>query len=163
MKRHLLWAALLAVFGAGCRAGGCVAATFGDIIGTTGDAYCDRRFVDDPATESRAPFCQEIIDTVARGRFEDDCEDKHGAATGDGLCPRADIIAGCRLDKVNDDGSEVYDWYYDVSAIIADAGDQAGPDGAPTFVEPPLTKDDVADLCADPSRYEEGAELRDPP
>lgn len=146
--------------GAGCRAGGCVANVLGDIVGETGDSHCDRRFAD--PGHQRAPFCQEIIDTIAQGRFEDDCREKHGAGAGSGRCGFERKIAGCKLDKVNDDGSEVWDWYYDVSDIIAAEGPRAGPDGGPTFEDPPRTKEDVRRLCADRSRYEEGASYRDP-
>lgn len=156
----LLSAIAILGFGAGCRAGGCVAGTFGDVVGATGDAHCDRRFAS--AGQERAPFCQEIIDTLADSQFEDDCREKHGAAAGAGRCGFEHKIGGCKLDKVNDDGSEVWDWYYDVSDIEAAMGPRAGPDGGPTFEDPPRTKDDVRKLCADRGRYEDGAEYRDP-
>jgi hypothetical protein len=150
----------------GCRAGGCVANVLGDVVGETGDARCDRRFVS--GDKRPAPFCQEIIDTVALSEFQDDCRTKHGAATGEGRCPRERQIGGCKLHKVNDDGSEVWDWFYDVTDIEADAGD-AGTDAdadaeqpVPVFDDPPRTRDDVRDLCADRRRYEEGATYYDP-
>jgi hypothetical protein len=151
---------LVVAFGVGCRPAGCVAATFGDIVGATGDAHCDRRYV--PPGEQAAPFCQEIIDTLATSQFKDDCDDKHAAASGDGRCGREHVIAGCKLLGENDDGSEVWDWYYDVTDIVDAEGPEAGPDGGPTFEDPPHTKEDVAKLCADPERYEDGAELQDP-
>ena len=150
-----------AVLACGCRAGGCVAASFGDVVGATGDAHCDRRFVESPESQ-RAPFCQEILDTLASGEFEDDCRGNHKASAGDGPCGREHIIAGCKLLKVNDDGSEVRDWFYDVNDVLSTTGPTAGPDGGPTFEEAPGSKEDVRRLCADKSRYEEGAEFLEP-
>ncbi len=146
----------------GCKPAGCVAGAFGDVVGETGDAHCDRRYVD-PGWQA-ASFCQEIRDTVATSQFKDDCREKHGAAAGDGTCGRERIIAGCKNDKKNDDNSEVYDWYYDVSEIIAAEGREAGPDGGPTFEDEDkkLTVDAVKAMCADRSRYEDGAELAMP-
>jgi hypothetical protein len=75
-------------------------------------------------------------------------------------CPRERIIAGCKLHKQNDDGSQVYDWYYDVS----DLEDAAAQDAAPPFTDPPAqTKDDVKKLCADPNRYDQGADYLETP
>ena len=119
------------MFVLGCKPAGCIAGTFGDIVGETGDAHCDRRYVDKGF--QAASFCQEIIDTVATSQFKDDCRQNHGAAAGDGKCGRERVIAGCKNDKKNDDNSEVYDWYYDVSDIIDAEGRHAGPDGGPTF------------------------------
>jgi hypothetical protein len=141
----------LVALGVGCKVGGCAAHALGDIVGETGDTFCDRRFV--AAGKERASFCQEVIDTVATGQVADDCRDKFGAVAGDGRCPREKIIAGCKLHKDNDDGSEVWDWYYDVSGT-GDAGE---------FGDAPRTKDDVRALCADPKRYEEGATFDDAP
>jgi hypothetical protein len=139
--RAIFLACLLAT---GCRAGGCLANSFGDVVGYSGDAYCDRRFVSGDA--GAASFCQEIVDTIAVGQFQDDCRSKHAAAAGEGRCPKERRLGGCKLHKVNDDGSEVWDWFYDVGDI-ADA---------------PKTKDDVRKACADPQRYEEGATYQDP-
>jgi len=146
----------------GCKPAGCIAGEFGDIVGETGDAHCDRRFVDQGF--QAASFCQEIIDTVATTQFKDDCRDKHGGATGDGKCGRDRVIAGCKNLKKNDDNSEVYDWYYDVSDIIAADGPEAGPDGGPTFEDEdkPLTVDGIKTMCEDRSRYEDGAEFAEP-
>lgn len=131
----------------GCRAAGCVANTFGDVVGETGDVACDRRYVDNDAAE---PFCQEVIDTVAVSDVKDDCGGKHRARAHDGRCDRTRVIAGCKISKVNDDGSEVWDWYYDVSDML-DSGAAFLPGSYP------LTKDDIKKKCADPKRYDEGA------
>lgn len=151
-SRAALAVVLLGVLGAGCRAGGCAAAALGDVVGATGDAHCDRRYV--PDDREPGSFCQEIVDTLAASNFEDDCREKHAAQADDGRCPREKVLGGCKISKVNDDGSEVYDWYYDVS--------QDTRDGGLPFVDPAKTKADVQKLCADPSRYEEGATYVDP-
>lgn len=143
MRRVLLLLGLCML--ASCKAGGCVANVLGDIVGATGDAHCDRRFTAKPIKSS---FCQEIVDTIADGEFMDDCDDKHQAWTDEGLCPRDKIIAGCKLHTDHDDGSEVWDWYYDVSDLEAQ-GD--------VFEDPPRTKEDVRKLCEDPKRYDQGA------
>ena len=130
-----------------CRVGGWVANVVGDVVGATGDAYCDRRFVSG-AEEKPASFCQEILDTVAVSEFQDDCREKHTARASEGRCDRGRLLGGCKLHKVNDDGSEVFDWFYDVADLEADGG---------TFEDPARTEDDVRTLCADPKRYEEGA------
>jgi len=143
----------LLLVSAGCDALGSVALEATDFAGAKADAHCDRRFVSDGGQP--AAFCQEVVATVAGAEFADDCRAKHQASADPGLCPRAKIIAGCKLHKHNDDDSLVWDWYYDVSAIVA----EAGPDGAPTFDSVPRNVADVTRLCADPSRYEEGAEL----
>ena len=150
--RQLVFPLLFAVVCA-CKPAGCVANALGDVVGETGDAHCDRRSVTG-ADKKAASFCQEIVDTIAQSDFEDDCRDKHGAATGDGTCPREKIIGGCKISKVNDDGSEVWDWYYDVTAEEADGG---------VFEDPARTKEDVKALCADKQRYDEGATYADPP
>lgn len=152
MKLRFPWLLVLGFGLSACRVGGCAANVLGDVVGYTGDSNCDRRSVEDGG--GLAPFCQEVVDTVATSQFQDDCRDKHKASTGDGLCPRERIIAGCKLSKVNDDGSDVYDWFYDVTNL-EDAGVK--------FEEPARTKDDVKKLCADPKRYEEGASYVDPP
>ncbi|MBX3216380.1 MAG: hypothetical protein KF850_30350 [Labilithrix sp.] len=159
-RRRLAPLALLLLV-AGCKAGGCVANVFGDIVGVTGDVYCDRRFVADE-TKTPASFCQEVIDTLAVGEVEDDCRDKHAARTGEGRCPRENVIAGCKLHKDNDDGSEVWDWYYDVSDLEDASASDASSDASPLFEAPARTKDDVRALCADPERYEEGATFAEP-
>lgn len=135
-----------------CRAGGCAANVLGDVVGETGDAHCDRRFVSAP-DKRPASFCQEIIDTIALSEFQDDCREKHAAGTGEGRCAREKVIGGCKLLKENDDGSEVYDWYYDVSDLEADGG---------TFEDPVRSVEDVKKLCADRQRYEEGATFEAP-
>jgi hypothetical protein len=147
------WLVLALVIAAtGCRAGGCVLATLGDIVGATGDARCDRRFVADD--RNPAPFCQEIIDTLARSQFQNDCREKHAAQAGEGRCPREDLLGGCKLHKQNDDGSDVWDWFYDVTALEEDAGIE--------FDRPARTADEVRALCADRGRYEEGATFFEP-
>ena len=149
--RRFFWA-LFFVFACSCRAGGCAANVLGDVVGATGDAHCDRRFVSGEDKKA-ASFCQEIVDTVALSQFQDDCREKHTAISGEGLCARDKIIGGCKLHKENDDGSEVFDWFYDVSELEADGG---------VFEEPVRTKEDVERLCADPKRYEEGAHFEMP-
>lgn len=145
MRRATLFAALLLV--TGCRAGGCAANVLGDVVGYTGEAYCDRRYV--PAEREPGSFCQEVVDTVAQSEFQDDCRDKHAARTGEGLCPRERRIGGCKILEEHDDGSEVFDWYYDVTDLENDAG--------LLFKDPARTEDDVRELCADPKRYDKGA------
>jgi hypothetical protein len=154
--------ALLAVSGApACDAITSVVVTGADFGGATADVHCDRRDVADGGQASA--FCQEVVATVAASQFSDDCRTKFRATPGAGLCPREQIIAGCKLDKKTDDGSKVWDWYYDVSDVLADAGPQGGPDGGPTFADPvPTEVTAVAAVCADRARYEEGAELAFP-
>jgi hypothetical protein len=168
----------LLVLASGCKVGGCAANVLGDVVGATGDVACDRRFGKDPA-----PFCQEVIDTVAVTEVGDDCRNKHGAHTYEDKCPRGNVIAGCKIHKDNDDGSEVFDWYYDVSdledaaardAASRDAGRsevdgesdaQAAPPDAKAsviFKDPVTSKDAVRKLCADRTRYEEGATYVEP-
>jgi len=120
-----------------------------DFAGAKADAHCDRRFVTDGGEPSA--FCQELVATVAASEFADDCRAKHQATADQGLCPRAAIIAGCKIHKQTDDNSLVYDWYYDVSALAAEGG--------VSFESRPRNVTDVARMCADPTRYEEGAEL----
>lgn len=147
-----LWASCFA-----CNAVTSAALEGVDFAGAKADAHCDRRFVEDGGTP--APFCQEIANTVAATEFADDCRSKHHAAAGPGPCPRERIIAGCKLLEHHGDDSIVWDWYYDVSDIIADSGSTNRPlfeDGRP------LTERDVAATCADTSRYESGAELAKP-
>ncbi len=103
-------------------------------------------------------FCQEVVGTLAASQFADDCRNNHQATTGPGLCPRPEIIAGCKLNENNSDNSQVWDWYYDVASFPDEE-----PDGAPYFA-PPVASSvaDVGTLCADPSRYPEGAALTFP-
>ena len=140
----------------GCSAVGWLGGTLGGLVGATSDDHCDRRYVDDGG--SNGPFCQEITDTVAGGQFQDDCRNKFKASAGDGKCPRDGIIAGCKNLQSNQDNSEVWDWFYDVSGLERDAGFEAGT----LFPNAPKTVDDVKKLCADPSRYSDGAELATP-
>jgi hypothetical protein len=144
----------------GCKPAGCIAGALGDVVGETGDAHCDRRYVD--KGWQQASFCQELIDSVATSQFKDDCRQKHGAAAGDGKCGREHAVGGCKIDKKNDDNSEVFDWYYDVSEIVRYEGPEAGPDGGPTFEDPPLNLQAVERMCSDRGRYEDGAEFREP-
>jgi hypothetical protein len=139
-----------------CREAGCLGGELGSIAGQTGNSACDRRYIDDGG--SSGPFCQEIIDTLASSQFQDDCRKKFEARTYDGKCSRDLIIAGCKNKKVNDDNSEVWDWYYDVRGFEQEAGVEAGV----LFNDPPRTVEDVKALCADPKRYEDGAELATP-
>jgi hypothetical protein len=142
-------------------------ASFG---GATADAHCDRRFV--TAGGQRSAFCQEVVNTLAASQFADDCRTNHQATAGPGLCDRPQIIAGCKLLQQNRDGSVAWDWYYDVSSFYAEAGleeDAAAgvPDGDAAFTplfQPPIARDiaDVETLCADPTRYPDGAELAFP-
>jgi hypothetical protein len=134
-------------FGAGCEAGSCLLNALGDVAGETADARCDRRFVADGGDP--VAFCQEIVDTLAAGAFQKDCREKHAAAASKGRCSRDNVLGGCKLHKQNDDGSDVWDWFYDVRALETDAGI--------TFRDPPRTQGEVEAMCADPERYEEGA------
>lgn len=129
------------------------AAEAADFGGAKADAHCDRRFV--TRGGEPAAFCQEIVGTVAAAQFADDCRAKHQATADPGLCPRSRIIAGCRLHTPTDDGSQIVDWYYDVSDLVT----EAGPEGGTPFESRPFGVGDVAKMCADPTRYEEGADL----
>ena len=60
---------------------------------------------------------------------------------------------GITEEQENDDGSEVFDWFYDVSELEADGG---------VFEEPVRTKEEIEALCADRKRYEEGASFTMP-
>jgi len=152
--------AFLSVF-PGCSAIESIANEGASFGGATADVHCDRRFTTDGG--QRSAFCQEVTTTVAASQFSDDCRNKFQASPGPGLCPRDQIIAGCSLDETHKDGSHAWDWYYDVSALIADAGPNAGVDGGPTFADPVATDvADVAKLCADRTRYNDGAELATP-
>lgn len=151
----------LLVAGVGCDTLSSVAVQAGDFAGAKSDAHCDRRYVTDGGQP--AAFCQEVIATVAAAEFADDCRAKHEATAAPGPCPRERIIAGCKLRKANDDDSQVFDWYYDVSDVLAEAGTRAGPDGGATFDSVQRGVADVAIACADRTRYEEGAELASRP
>ena len=145
----------------GCGAIASIANEGASFGGATADVHCDRRFTTDGG--DRSAFCQEVTATVAASQFSDDCRNKFQASAGPGLCPRDQIIAGCALDETHKDGSHVWDWYYDVSSLIADAGPNAGVDGGPTFADPVATDvADVAKICADRTRYDDGAELATP-
>jgi hypothetical protein len=144
----------------GCSTLGSIANEGVDFAGAKADVHCDRRFVTDGGQP--AAFCQDVSATVAAAEFSDDCRAKHQATPGPGLCPRARIIAGCLLHKKNDDESIVHDWYYDVSDLIAEAGPNAGPDGGQTFDSRLHSLGEVRAACADPTRYEEGAEPATP-
>jgi hypothetical protein len=112
---------------------------------TTPDDSCDRRLGTRPE-----PFCQEITNTLVGLQFKDDCVGKYGAKAAAALCPRANIIGGCLIDKVYEDGSRVTDWFYDVNAF--DGGADAF-----TLEARRLTVQDVKTKCADRARYEDGA------
>ncbi len=157
LRSLLICSCIIGIFAAveiGCDALGAVAVEAGDFAGAKADAHCDRRFVGDGGQPEA--FCQEVISTVAASEFADDCRAKHHATAAPGPCPREQIIAGCKLLKVNEDDSHVWDWYYDVSALRSDAGRDAG------FENPPRAVSDIAKLCANRARYEEGAELSKP-
>jgi len=146
---------LFVLIAAGCDTLGSFVVSAGDFAGASSDAYCDRRYVADGGKPEA--FCQEVVATVAASQFADDCRAKHEAESGPGRCPRERIIAGCKLKKVNEDKSTVVDWYYDVSDIVEEAG--VSPSA---FDIRPRSVNEVAALCADPSRYEDGAELDAP-
>lgn len=135
-----------------CKPAGCAANVLLDIVDETGDAHCDRRFISDP-NKKRASFCQEIVDTIALSEFQEDCRSKHTAISGEGSCARDRIIGGCELHNENDDGSKVYDWFYDVSDLEAEGG---------VFEAPARTREDIEKLCADPKRYDQGAHFVTP-
>jgi hypothetical protein len=160
-RSFFLLGAALAAAVAACDVITDIAVQGADFGGATADAHCDRRYALDGGQPQS--FCQEIQGTVAASQFSDDCRGHLQSTPGTGLCPREHLIAGCKLDKKTGDNSIVRDWYYDISSIIAEAGADAGPDGGPTFLQPtPRTLADVAKACADPTRYEEGAELIQP-
>lgn len=140
----------LALLATACSAVEDQAVQAADFAGAKADAHCDRRYVTDGGTE--AAFCQEVVQTVAASEFADDCRAKHEATADTGLCPRAKIIAGCKLLEKHEDDSVVYDWYYDVGGV-----------GSGVQIESVATSvDDVARMCADRTRYENGAELVKP-
>ena len=108
---------------AACDALGSIAVEGADFAGAKADVHCDRRFVTDGGQP--AAFCQEVVATVAASEFSDDCRAKHKATAAPGVCPRSNVIAGCKLTKKNDDESKVSDWYYDVSDLVTDTSDLA--------------------------------------
>ena len=127
----------------------------GSLVGSNQTDSCDRRFGAQPEA-----FCQEIDNTVAGSQFRDDCTKKFQAPANIGGCPRDAIVGGCAIDTQNEDGSNVTDWYYDVTSLVAEAGtgaedDDAGPSFPPSDVG--LTVDEVRAKCADPMRYSDGA------
>jgi hypothetical protein len=141
------------VLGVACDFVNSVAVQGADFGGATADAHCDRRLALDGGQPSS--FCQDIQGTVAASQFADDCRLHLLATPGTGLCPRAGIIAGCKLDEKNGDGSIVHDWYYQVSDEVDGGADAEAP-----FADPvPLDVAQVAQVCADRSRYPDGAEL----
>jgi hypothetical protein len=147
--------------GVACDAVTSVAVQGADFGGATADAHCDRRLPLDGGQPSS--FCQDVQNTLAASQFSDDCRLHLLATPGTGLCPREGIIAGCKLDKKNDDGSIVHDWYYDVSGLLGAGGADAGADGGSPFADPvPRNVSEVAQVCADRTRYEDGAELAYP-
>jgi len=127
----------------GCSAiekfGGGLLTTFG----ASDDAFCDRRVTPPERVETRAPFCQEIFETVALSEFLEDCQTKFAAKSGEGPCDRTGTLGGCVIDEVERDGSQVTDWFF---------ADDAGPSNA----------DAVRVLCADRKRYERGAHYVSP-
>lgn len=152
--REASWAAAwlaVAISCVACDAITSIVVEGADFGGAAADAHCDRREVTDGGKP--AAFCEEVVATLAASQFADDCRAEHEATPGTGLCPRAGIIAGCKLDAKTEDGSQVWDWYYDASKL----------DGGAHFVPPlPHSATDVARLCADRSRYQDGAELASP-
>ena len=141
----------------GCEsAAGFVAGVAGNLVGETGDSACDRRFVGDGG--ARGSFCQELVDTVATSQFQDDCRTKFQAQAWGGRCPREQVLGGCKIGKKNEDGSQSWDWFYDVSALEQDAGVAPGA----LFPDAPRSADDVKKLCADPARYSDGADFAPP-
>ena len=160
LRGTLAPSAFLLLVAAGCSTLGSIASEGVDFAGAKADAHCDRRFVTDGGTP--AAFCQEVTATVAAAQFADDCRTKHEATAGPGLCPRDRIIAGCKLKKLNDDESLVWDWYYDVSNLVAEAGVSGHDGGGLTFDTSLHNVGEVKASCADPTRYDQGAELAEP-
>jgi hypothetical protein len=86
----------------------------------SGDAHCDFQ------AKGQAR-CQERLGTVAAFAFKQTCSASLGDS-GDGPCPRENIVAGCDI-GTQGDGSHVTDWYYSpktmsdvVSACMSDQG-----------------------------------------
>lgn len=143
-----------------CDALGSFVVEAGDFAGAKADVHCDRRFV----TEGGRPaaFCQEVLATVAGAEFSDDCRAKHKATAAKGPCPKENVIGGCKLHKDNADNSEVFDWYYDVTPLLAEAGIDP-ENGGVLFDSRVRDEQEVAETCADPKRYDEGAEVAKKP
>ena len=68
-----------------------------------GDAHCDFQ-------KKGQARCQERLSTVAAFAFKQTCSTALGES-GDGPCPRENIVAGCDI-GTQGDGSHVTDWYY---------------------------------------------------
>ena len=118
------------------------ACSLGESFGA--DSRCDRRYGTNPNPD---PFCQELLRTVAGKKFRDDCQTKLRGQPGEGTCPRANIIAGCRSNERHDDDSVTIDWFYDVSGeAIAIPKDR--------YIQ---GENDVRTLCNDRTRYADGA------
>jgi hypothetical protein len=148
MKLSGLLMLLALVCSTSCKTTALVATTITSAVGGTGDVACDRRFV---SGGEAAGFCQEVIRTVAVSAIRDDCLEKHRARALRGRCPHEKRIAGCKLSLLTDDGSEVYDWYYDVHDLERQK--------QMSFASHVESIEDVRRQCADARRYEEGAEL----
>lgn len=131
-----------------CKTTGIVAGAIGAAVGASGDVACDRRFV---SGGEASGFCQEVRGTVAASMVRDDCEERHHARALRGRCPVEKRIAGCKLQLLTEDGSEVFDWYYDVREL-----ERAS---RTAFASHAVSVEEVRRKCADADRYEEGAEL----
>src|SRR4051794_39549613 len=110
---HLLGRACIVVFAlmcVDCSVLGNIAAAFAG-----SDSSCDRRY---GKSQDPQPFCQELVDSVAGPDFRDDCDTHLQGKSNEDRCPRDHAIGGCEIDKTNQDGSTVTDWYYDVSALV---------------------------------------------
>lgn len=123
------------------------ACNFGESFGT--DSRCDRRYGTNPKPD---PFCQELLHSVAGKKFREDCQTKLRGLPGEGTCPRARIIAGCKSLESHDDGSETIDWFYDVSGEDIDIPKERYIQG----------EADVRKLCDDRTRYADGAVFMKP-
>lgn len=135
----LLFSASLIIVTGGAS-GAC--SSFGENFGA--DSRCDRRYGTNSKLE---PFCQELLHTVAGKKFREDCLTKLRGLPGEGTCPRARIIAGCKSLERHDDGSETIDWFYDVSGTDIDIPPERHIKG----------EADVRTLCDDRARYADGA------
>ena len=79
-------------------------------------AFCDLR----PTGEAR---CQERLTSVSAETFKGTCATA-GGVSGDGECPKGELVGGCDL-GTQGDGAKLHDWYY-----------------------PPNTHDSVMELCS---------------